>query len=496
MAESNIVAGSNVYLARTDDPRLDPDFIAQILDYDLLKSIVDRRKTDSRIPMLSGEQMSIVHRGIRCTFAQNDPCIGYVEGKGTQVKCINIKCPGIYDRSSFYGKAPWKGCNPGVTEEYIKEWTPNPEDKKRYRRPDMLPQYYIVDMISDEEMSRYTVDPGNDGVDHPTPPAPVYKKPEPEGKSQSYKIDPKTGRKMVVIGYTKLIYPDEDGLGNPIWGFVEEVEAEKQPQIIHKAKKIEKKKEITQIKKVLPKTPVKEIDPDFARKAEFEKAVADNISDEIKLTEIESDSIEADSTLILVDNPAELSFVSSTFLVSGIDHSLHNRGGAEIALIDDYKKYSDRGCVLVSSTLLKSGCKESNVQAWKELSQRQGLIRLKMTDRDYYEFAYDSGSRWTCRNMYGVTHVCVDDDDLKEIESLNDGLYPVSLVDDGESYMVLRKNGEPLGNLGISFVNLIKGLKEKDEITATPQVIKGVTIKVVDGKAEILGMGHLKFIEY
>ena len=454
MPESNIVAGSNVYLVRTDDPRYDPDFVYQIRDYELLKAIKKRRNVDSQVSALTGEQISIVHRGIRCTFAKNDPCIGSVAGIGTQVKCINIECPGIYDRSSFYGKAPWKGCNPGVTEEYIKKWTPNPEDKKRYGRPDRLPKYFYVDMISDEEMNRYTVDPGNDGIDHPTPPAPVYVKPEPEIKSSSYKIDPKTGRKMVIVGRTKLVYPDEDGLGDPIWDFVDEVEEEVRSQTIRKAKKIEKKKEATQIKKVLPKLPAKETDPDFARKADFEKAVAEGISDEIKLTEIEADTLDTGNTVILVDNPGEVAFVSNTFLVGGVDHSIKHDNGVVIALIDDYKKYVEKSCLLISSTVLKTGCKESNVQVWKELSMRPGLIRLKMTDRDYYEFFYESGSRWTCRNMYGVTHVCVTDDDVEEIYKLKDGLYPVSLVDDGDSYMVLKKNGDPLGQ-GINVILLI-----------------------------------------
>lgn len=101
-----------------------------------------------------------------------------------------------------------------------------------------------------------------------------------------------------------------------------------------------------------------------------------------------------------------------------------------------------------------------------------------------------------CRNMYGVTHVCVTTDDIKEIDKLEDGLYPVSLVEDGDSYVLLRKNGDLLGHLGIDFVNLIKSLKSQNQIASTPQVIKGISLKVVDGNVEILGMGHMKFIEY
>jgi len=93
-------------------------------------------------------------------------------------------------------------------------------------------------------------------------------------------------------------------------------------------------------------------------------------------------------------------------------------------------------------------------------------------------------------------YVCVVKEDIKEIEKLEDGLYPVSLLDDGDSYMILKKNGELLGKLGMTFVKLIKSLKEMDQISSLPQEIKGISLKVVGGKTEILGMGHLKFIEY
>lgn len=48
----------------------------------------------------------------------------------------------------------------------------------------------------------------------------------------------------------------------------------------------------------------------------------------------------------------------------------------------------------------------------------------------------------------------------------------------------------------MTFVKLIKSLKEMDQISSLPQEIKGISLKVVGGKTEILGMGHLKFIEY
>ena len=511
MLKSNIVAGSNVYLVRTEDPRHDPDFVAQILDCDLLEQIYKRKKYDSEVPSFSKVQKHLVSKGARCPFAKNDPCIGPVDGEGVQTKCINIDCPGIYNRASFYGTSPWKGCNPGVTQEYINQWIPNLEENKVYGDPKRLLRYYRVDMISDDEMLQYISDPGNDGIDHPTPPAPVYENVEPEMKAPPYIIDSKTGRKLVVIGFKKLKYPEEDGIPdvifgyadekkqyvlNPIMGIVDSSEAGEKTLNIRKAKKIEKKKDIIKKKENNSIVASSHVDEDYKRKAEFEKKVSDNITSEIKLAEIENDTFDLENTVILADNPAEMSFISNTLLVSCVDHSIKYDNGIKIALIDDYSKYVDKEYVLVSSTVLDCGCKVSNVQAWKELSEKVSIISLKMEDREYFEFVYETNRRWTCRRNYGVTHVCVNETDIEEINNLKDGLYSVSLVDDGDSYMILKKNGDPIGHLGISFVNLINRLEEKDEINGTPQVIKGISLKVSGGKVEILGMGYLKFMEY
>ena len=503
MMNRNIAAGSNVYLSKENDPRHDPEFIAQILDYDRLKDIVERRKVDNRIPFLSSKQISIVHRGIRCTFAKNDPCIGPVAGGKNDCKCININCPGIYDQPSFYGKSPWKGCNPDITEEYIKQWTPDLDCKKQYGNPEQLRRYYIVDMVSDKEMSRYDSNPINEGYVYPIPPDPVVVPDGDDKKSKEaiYKIDPDTGRRMTIIGHRWVItdnasYEDEELL--PIWGFVEEVEEKKgETSVRKKAKRIEKKQEEVS-KKRNTKTAAVIRDPDFKRKEEFEKAVAANIVEEIKLTDIDPNIISDEEELVvLLDNPAELAFVSGTFLISAILHGIDTNMPVQLALIDDYLKYTGKTYVMISNTVLKSGCKESNVQAWKTLAAKSEINLLHVAERDYYRFVYgDQKSCWTCRNMYGVTHVCVEHTDISEIASLSDGLYPVSLVDDGNSYMILKKNGDLLGRLGNTFVERIDTLKTTGEIAGTPANITGIALQVKDGKHEILGMGHLKFIEY
>ena len=485
METSNIVVGSNVFLCRTEYSFQDPEFVKQVQDYELLKYIESRNQVDNLIAPFQKEQISILNTEMRCIYAKNDPCWGYKKTKGKVVcACINERCPLL------------KECNPDYSRNNASYWMTSEVESSLYGRPDQLPRYYIVDMISDKEMNQYVVDPGNDGIDHKTPPAAVYRKPEPEPKYEKYKIDPNTGRKMVVTGYKRLKYPEEDGLCDPIWGFVEDVGIEKTLKVIRKAKKIEKKRNIHTIKKPILKMETEMIDSDYVNKVKYKRAVTTHIIEEIKLTDFREDCFIPNDTVIFFDNPAEMAFVSGTLLVEGIAHGYDDGDVIILSLVDDYKKYSKKKCVFISSEALKNGCNEKNIKAWKVLAENNEIYHLKISDRDYYKFLYTGSERWTCRNMYGVTHVCVVKEDIKEIEKLEDGLYPVSLLDDGDSYMILKKNGELLGKLGMTFVKLIKSLKEMDQISSLPQEIKGISLKVVGGKTEILGMGHLKFIEY
>ena len=491
MMNSNIIAESNVFQCRENDPRQDPEFVAQIQDYERLKGIADYVMVDPRIPGFSRVQEEILKTELRCVYAKNDPCWGYVKKRDRVVSaCINGSCPRI------------KLCNPNYTPEEASYWAPSIADQSAYKEPKRLRWYYIVDMVSDEEMSQYDLNSKNEGFEYTIPPNPVFPNEQDiKQKELKFRIDPKTGKKMVVVGYRWAItdnasYESEELL--PIWGYVDEIVSKKTDafHIRKKAKRIEKKPDAPQ--KKIRKTVESLRDPDFRRKKEFEQAIAAAITDEIKLTDVDPDVFTDDlETIVLLDNPAELAFVSGTFLVSGIDHGIVTEHTVRLALIDDYPSFSDRKIVLVSNTALKRGCQESNVKAWKALSDRKEIVKLHVAERDFYKFSYgDQEDRWTCRNMYGVTHVCVEQADISQMDTLPDGLYPVSLVDDGKSYMILRKNGDLLGRLGKTLVDLINALKESGEISGSPAAINGISLQVERGKAEFLGMGHLKFIEY
>ena len=127
MKSSNIVAGSNVFLSREDDPRLDEEFIAQIQDYNRLKGIAERRKVDYRIAGFSNIQEEILRAEMRCCYAKNDPCWGYVKKRNRVVSaCINVECPNI------------KKCNPTYSPTEAKYWIPSDAEKKMYGDPEKL----------------------------------------------------------------------------------------------------------------------------------------------------------------------------------------------------------------------------------------------------------------------------------------------------------------------------------------------------------------------
>lgn len=489
MLESNIVAESNVYLSRTDSPYWDTDFIAQIKDYELLKHIESKRQSDRWIASFSDSQRRMLEIDMRCTFAKKDPCWGLdKDGDRVRCACINGACSKLFK------------CNPDYTEADAIFWTTSDEEKNQYGKPDFQPRYYFVDMISDEEMTRYDSNPRNEGYEYSVPKAPILSDGGAKGHSTAkIKIDPLTGRKMVIIGHEWLItdnanYENEELV--PIWGYVEEVEDKKIPIVRKKAKRIVKIETCNQRKKKQVLSEEKEPDPDYFRQEDFENTVGRNVSSEIKLTKLGDENIDSVDTVILCDNPAELSFVSGTLLETEIKHSVKFDEGVRLALVDDFERFSHYKHIMITNTVLKSGCKKSNFKAWRELAKKSEIEQLNIGERDYYNFQYDKFSRWTCRNMYGVTHVCVNETDMKDIVNLTDGLYSVSIVVEGGTFVIFDESGNKIGYLGKAFEKMIMSLKEKEEIPGLPAVIKGISLNFKGKKIDILGMGHMKFNEY
>lgn len=483
--DSNILVGSNVLEFETESPLFDPEFVAEIQDYELLKKLEPYIGHDGRSVRFSGKQEQILRTELRCIYAKNDPCWGYSdEQKRIVSACINGDCPKI------------KECNKNYSKEEAVYWRVDKEQKALYGDPHKQPEYYFVDMISDAEMKQYDVEPQNDGLEYPTIKNPVID--DKKKKAPKTRIDPVTGRKQVVIGQRWQITDNSDYQGEEIvdiWGFVDDV-AERKVKRQKKAKKLEKIEPVTSIiPKKAPVEPVKTKDPDYVNKELYESKVTDITMGVVKLTEI-GERYDEDSTwMIVLANPAERAYVSSMLLMDELDHGFSTNDAIQLVLIGDVKELSAKS-IFVSDTVLNAGCLEKDTQGWKKLSEASWIMRLDIPDRDYFNFEYGDGlNRWTCRNMYGVTHVCVDSADVTEIDA-EDGLYSVSLVEDRDSYLISKKDGMPLGRLGQSFFDVITALKESKEIESSPAVIKGISIAVKSGKATVLGMGHLKFIEY
>lgn len=484
MFKSNIVAGSNVFLSREDDPRWDSNFVQQVQDYSKIKDISSRKETDFRIASLSASQHKILENEMRCIYAENDPCWGFSKDKNKVVcACINNRCPLILK------------CNPNYSDKEVKFWITSDEERRRYGDPNKLPLYYIVDMIPEDEMLRYECNPLNDGLEFLIKSNPVIKDSFEKKDTNQYKIDSKTGRKMVVIGHRWVL----DNIGSyegeeliPIWGYVDEVTETKLTKR-KKARRIEKK-EPEKSQKPIKRASNVSTDK-HANKQEYEQLVKAALQDEYKLTDLSEDCFVEAHNLILVDNPAEQAYVSSMLLLSDVHHGYSKDDIVEIALIDEYEE-SNNDTIYITSTVIKNGCRAEGVKAWKSLSKCKELFSISVPDREYYEFKYDETSRWCCRNLYGVTHVVIKDSDITDLEAMGEGEYSVSFVEDKMRYMILKKDGDIIGHLRSSFTEMIHALKEAGDIETNPAIIKGIRLIVKDNKATVLGMGNLKFIEY
>ena len=133
----------------------------------------------------------------------------------------------------------------------------------------------------------------------------------------------------------------------------------------------------------------------------------------------------------------------------------------------------------------------------KQMADGDSITILNITARDYYAYSYENKKeRWTCRNMYGVTHVCIVPEDIENIEVKEDGLYSARLVEDKGTYLIQEKDGTLLGQMDKGFTEVIRALKDEEEIYGLPAEIQGLALRIQNGKPEILGMGHLRFNEY
>lgn len=486
--KSNIVAASNVHMSREDNPFRDPEYAAQIQDYDKVWALSKGKDYDSKVVKLTAKQETILKIGMRCVYAKKDPCFGYVDEKHRlRCACINGNCSEILK------------CNPEYTEEDAKFWTTSDEERALYGIPSKLREYYIVDIVSDEEMLRYECNPYNEGIEFPLIPEPVIKEELKTKKSEKSKIDPLTGRKMIIVGYKWVItdnasYESDELV--PIWGFAKEVE-ESRPQqqpMRKRAKRIEK---LDTAKQKKPKK--KNIAEDgFEKKADYESIVKEKAVEKIGLGDLdEADDLGA-RALIVCNNPAELALISDGLVKSRIDHGYKPENDIRLVVIDDFDVNDKRVNVYLTSEVIKRGCTNECYKQWEYLSNQSELTIFSLSSRSYVDFEFGDHKRWCCQNMYGITHVCLVETDFDDMDDLDDGVYNIYLMldeDDG-TYRIENLSGKVLGEISVDFVSDINKLAEKNEIQNLPVQIDGIQIEVKDCAVTVLGIGHLEFDSY
>lgn len=503
METSNIIGGSNVYPCK-GSPLSDQEFVNQIEDYNYIRTIHKMQEFRQSSVHLTKKQSQLLEIEMRCVYAKNDPCWGYINGQGIRSRCIEGRCPRI------------KNCNPTYTSEQQAYWTMTEDTKILYGRPDKQKKYYLVDLVSDEEMSRYFSDPKGAGIEFPPisdtkPKASEQKKPK--------------GKRLVIIGYEETYFGDADNQLSPIWGYVDDSEDEgslvarqygSRKEIVHenarkvgeKPKKKVSKKET--VKTVDKKDEVKE-DPkqtvvvlEEAKKLQYEKTVKDKLGVSHQLTEINEELIGKLSygkiLNIILSNEAEMAYVSSMLLQANIAHDMESCDGAEKVCL--WKAQSKKikfssGVTLVSSAFVKQGCSLETEIVWAGLRNTAEINELIVNGRDFFGFdGKDKQQRWGCRNLYGATHIAIQNEDLK-LSSTIEEEQKISLMKDSNNYIILsKKNAEQLGVTTENLWSALESLKESDEISEFPRLIAGLVLAKTSNGFEIKGIGHMKFDEY
>ncbi len=506
MERSNIIGGSNVYPCK-GNPLTDQEFVRHIEDYEHIKAIHKMKEFRQASVHLTKKQSKLLEIEMRCALLRDrpDPCWGYIEGQGVRSRCIEGRCPRILK------------CNPTYTKEQAEYWKMTEEVYNQYGWPDKQKKYFLVDLVSDQEMLKYFSDPKGAGKEYPP-----IKDLEPK-KPTEKKSD---GRRLVIIGYEEIYFGDADNQISPIWGYVDDSEdvgpivtrkyGSRKEYIYrnaHKPKeKPKKKKEKSKVKKkaeienFFPKEENKPVvavsEMDSSRKKSYEQGINGKLSGSYPLTEITLDLIQElfgdHSVSVVLANEAEQAYVSSMFLQAGIEHDIEIESGKERITLwkADSKAISLGAGVIVSDDFIKQGCTLTSENNWKELQNVTAIMEMTVTGRDFFGFDTDKGKRWGCRNLYGATHLALEAGDFDLFEKVDEE-QQITLMKDTKNYIILSTSSDV--QLGITNERLwtaLDSLKKLDEISEFPRIISGLILSGTDNGVEIKGIGHMKFDEY
>lgn len=499
METSNIIGGSNIYPCK-GSPLSDQEFVNQIEDYNYIKTIHKTQELRQSSVHLTKKQAQLLEIEMRCVYAPKDPCWGYIDGQGVKSRCVEGRCPRI------------KQCNPTYTQEQTDYWRMNEETKSLYGRPDKQKKYYLVDLVSDEEMLKYISDPKGAGIEYPPMKEPEQIKPKQKPK----------GRHLVVIGYEETYFGDADNQLSPIWGYVDDSEDEgilvktrygSRTEYVHKnavkeEQKLKKKETKKSVDKIVPKKEPKTItrveNLSVEKKLDYEKAIKGKLENSYQLTEMNGEILNQLSAgqiiNIILSNEAEMAYVSSMLLQASIAHDIEMANGCEKVCLwkaqsKTLKLMSDMA--MVSSAFIKQGCELETEIAWEVLKKIPSISEIVVTGREFFHFNSDDGQkRWGCRNLYGATHLAVKLGDFELTESVS-GEQKITLMKDAKNYIILStSSAEQLGTTSGALWSALESLKKADEISEFPRIIAGLILTQTKSGIELKGIGHMKFDEY
>lgn len=507
--KSNIVSKSNLYPCdKNKDPRFDQDFIIHVTDVTKLKAIKVAIRQFILDEKLENWQLEYLENDMRCVFAKDDPCWGIVKSnkdghKMTRSFCINSDCPKLME------------CNPDYTAKYGEKWDFDIDNQRQYYYA-YYPsrKYFEVGEISKEEQLSYITAPETSctefsaamqtNTNRALKGSPINRKRRGVISMSLYR-DNNYGDEQIEVEYGNLDDYDTSAPKVKVQSGNEEKEvfqkkSEKKediPQIliVKNSKVIEKgKKQITEKKDV----PV-------GKMSKLVRTVSARCEGICSISQLNDDKIEEYAGIygmvIVADNPAEAAYISSMLEARNIEHSLNKQSDLFkvcILPVQDFDKVDKERTVMVTSTLLQSGCNQNSYEGWENIQKASQLLSLKISGKRYLPVLCSDGKvRWCCGNNVELTHVCVDTDDIK-FSNHQMGVYEVNLVfdDDRNKYYLIDQDEVVIGETKPGFMNMFSKLMEKDQIDVPPSMITGLKLDVKSLTVFVRGLGHFSHDQY
>ena len=247
----------------------------------------------------------------------------------------------------------------------------------------------------------------------------------------------------------------------------------------------------------------KDLDDELFDIHDIEQVVTAILSSAIKIDSFRADFLNNDEKkLFLLDNMAELAFVSKILLEKNIKHDVikQSEEGSKILLcdIETLPERIQNMNVYVSDLLVEKGCDINNKMSWEKLSRQSELKRLLIPRKEIYSIENNGRTWWGYREPANDTYICIGVKDLIIFNDLSEANQKVTLINDmsNKTFQIMTsQNAKLIGQTKPDLYEVLSLLVDMEEIDYIPTLISGITLKEVEDEMMVLGVGKMEFIE-